>query len=182
MGLRILEISGTTGGAVLHCSTTEWVFGPRFSSYDEADDFIMWMREVHGVDDLRGISENKLLTKHTTFRSIITRQQLRRLFDEGLIHTGCTSSYPAHRFDDVPADVSEIAKDVPFQGVFALHTRKEINQLDFLMWLVEKAGVEYTKSDEPELRAIAIVLALIEFSGYLPEDHELVEWGITSDV
>ena len=166
---------------MLHCSTTEWVFGPRFSSYDEADDFIVWMREVQGVDDVRSIpSDNELLTKYTKFQNVITQQQARRLFDEGLIHTGCTSSYPTHRFDDVPAAVDEIAKDVPFQGVFALHTRKEINQLDFLMWLVEKTGIEYTKSDEPELKAIAIVLALIEFSGYLPEDEELEEWGIAT--
>jgi len=45
MGCRILA-EKHDGRAVLYCSTTGWAFGPVFSSYEEAERFLTWLRET----------------------------------------------------------------------------------------------------------------------------------------
>ena len=75
-----------------------------------------------------------------------------------------------------------VAKEVPYTTNGRSYTQTQVDQLDFLVWLADKTGVKYEKSDDPKLMAVAIVVGVIEFSGYLAEDWELEEWGIVSNI
>lgn len=74
MGVRILQGSddnSTHTTAVLYCSTTDWAFGPLFSSDDEhdaferADMFLKWFSKNGNVgplhyDDVRQLTDSEL--------------------------------------------------------------------------------------------------------------------------
>ena len=48
MGCRTLELND--GRAILHCSTSETVFGPIFDDEDQATEFVIWVRKVYNAD------------------------------------------------------------------------------------------------------------------------------------
>lgn len=62
MGCRILEIKG--GGAVLHCSTVGYAFGPTMESEEEAQAFLDFLAPA----DPRNFMHRDLMAKYADFR------------------------------------------------------------------------------------------------------------------
>jgi hypothetical protein len=62
MGCRTLVLED--GRAVLHCSTTETVFGPIWKDEDEADAFVLWLRDAHNSDPRRETATNLEHMRH----------------------------------------------------------------------------------------------------------------------
>lgn len=61
MGCRILEAK--TGEAVFYCSTSDWAFGPVMDNYEEAEEFLKWLKV-----DPRQFKDSELESKYCDFR------------------------------------------------------------------------------------------------------------------
>lgn len=74
MSVRIIEgeYDGTTNGAVMVDSVTEWAFGPIFESTEEADLFILWHMREFGVC-VRRATQPQLADRFGNFRKLVTR-------------------------------------------------------------------------------------------------------------
>jgi hypothetical protein len=57
MGIRILD--GGDQGAIFYNSTTDWAFGPKMGSVEEAEAFLLWAAD-QGVGDLRRLDDADL--------------------------------------------------------------------------------------------------------------------------
>jgi hypothetical protein len=73
MGIRILEgdYDGTTSGAVMMDSVTEWAFGPLFDNGQEAELFILWHSREYGKCVSRA-TQPQLADRFCEFRKLET--------------------------------------------------------------------------------------------------------------
>lgn len=76
MGCRIL-VERRDGRAVLYCSTTQWAFGPLFRNEEQAERFLVWLRDTPNQfqtllglpkSDPRSYPESVLETLYSKFR------------------------------------------------------------------------------------------------------------------
>jgi len=73
MGVRIIEgdYDGTTSGAVMMDSVTEWAFGPLFDNTEEAELFISWHQREYGTC-VRRATQPQLADRFGIFRKLVT--------------------------------------------------------------------------------------------------------------
>lgn len=73
MGIRIIEGDyGSTSGAVMFDSVTDWAFGPLFNDEQEAELFISWHRNEYAGENLLRVSREVLEERFSQFRKLET--------------------------------------------------------------------------------------------------------------
>ena len=183
-------------GSVIYCVEQDWVVGVLFKDASEANNFISWLSEEHQIMYIHLLQDrpSKIRQLVDAFRKeSVSKPQIYEAMSSGIINARFYENHHPYHFDDFKIDRESMSETVEVQETssMAVSTKKitRINQLVFLEWVADAAGIEYTdyslpvQYDDQQRAAAEIVIKLAEWCGYdISSEFEAVEMGLASSV